>query len=711
MRLGDVMAVLVGLAVLGAVGFGAWWWLGPTLDPEEPEVGPGTSAQATADAYLAAWAEADHAAMAELVRDPPDDFEARHEQLWDALEPASLTIAAGVLDDAVDGRATQPVTLTLELSDLSQPVAWDTELVLLRQAGRWAVSWSLATLHPDLRSSWEFAREYEEVGRAPILAADGTPLADEGTLVTFGFEPSNVDDAEVVVEAFEAAIPGAGSRAERELGRSDLVDGWFYPVVTVSSARADTVAPLLRVPGVLRQESTGRALYTDDFARHVVGLVDEATAEQLEELGPEYEPGDRVGQFGLEAGLETQLARGLVVRIGLRDGEDGPLRVVLAEEQATGGGMVRTTIDIAVQQAIENALVGLSGPLAIVVVDGEDGAIRGSASRPLTGFNRAWEGRYAPGATFGLVVAEALLTEGASPDDAVDCPAERELGGRTVVNDAEVELGETDLATAVAAGCRTTLTALAADAGAVAVTAAAARFGFEVAPNLPLTAVGGTFPTPEDGAQLAAAAEGQGAVTASALHLATMAAATVDGSWHPPYLLLDGGPGEPRALGDGALEPLTGMLRAAVADPDGIASEADVAGQDVTGLAGTADGVDGVTHAWFVGTWGTLGVAVLVEDADPDDAGAAAAIAGRLVRELASLAGETVDPTPDADEPDDADTEEEDDRTELDRAPGEPDDATEEGDDATDEGDDATEEGEAGDGDEEGDDDGTDEDA
>jgi hypothetical protein len=682
-RLGDVVAVLVGLAVLGAVGFGAWWWLGRSLDAEEPEAGPGSSAQATADAYLAAWAEADHEAMAELVRDPPDDFEARHQQLWDGLEPESLTVEAGALDDAVDGRATQPVTLTLALPDLSQPVAWETELVLLRQAGRWAVSWSLATLHPDLRSSWGFAREYEEVGRAPILADDDTPLADEGTLVTFGFEPSNVGDPEVVVGAFEAAIPGAGNRAERELDRSDLVDGWFYPVVTVSGTRADTVAPLLRVPGVLRQESSGRALYTDDFARHVVGLVDEATAEQLEELGPDYEPGDRVGQFGLEASLESQLAQGLVVRIGLRDGDDGPLRVVLAEEQATGGGMVRTTIDIAVQQAIENALVGQSGPMAIVVVDGGSGAIRGSASRPLTGFNRAWEGRYAPGAAFGLVAAEALLTEGASPGDPVDCPAELQLGGRTVVNDAAVTLGATDLATAVAAGCRTTLTALTAEAGAVALTEAASRFGFEVAPELPLPAVGGTFPTPEDGAQLAAAAEGQGGVTVSALHLASLAAATVEGAWHPPYLLRDEGPGEPRALGDGALEPLTGMLRAAVADPDGVASDAAVAGQDVAGLAGTADGTDGVTHAWFVGTWGDLGIAVLVEDADPNAPVSAAAIAGRLVRELASLTGETVAAEPDADvsdEPDAQDPEAPDGSTEIDRAPSELGEATEEGD-------------------------------
>jgi hypothetical protein len=682
-RLGDVVAVLVGLAVLGAVGFGAWWWLGRSLDAEEPEAGPGSSAQATADAYLAAWAEADHEAMAELVRDPPDDFEARHQQLWDGLEPESLTVEAGALDDAVDGRATQPVTLTLALPDLSQPVAWETELVLLRQAGRWAVSWSLATLHPDLRSSWGFAREYEEVGRAPILADDDTPLADEGTLVTFGFEPSNVGDPEVVVGAFEAAIPGAGNRAERELDRSDLVDGWFYPVVTVSGTRADTVAPLLRVPGVLRQESSGRALYTDDFARHVVGLVDEATAEQLEELGPDYEPGDRVGQFGLEASLESQLAQGLVVRIGLRDGDDGPLRVVLAEEQATGGGMVRTTIDIAVQQAIENALVGQSGPMAIVVVDGGSGAIRGSASRPLTGFNRAWEGRYAPGAAFGLVAAEALLTEGASPGDPVDCPAELQLGGRTVVNDAAVTLGATDLATAVAAGCRTTLTALTAEAGAVALTEAASRFGFEVAPELPLPAVGGTFPTPEDGAQLAAAAEGQGGVTVSALHLASLAAATVEGAWHPPYLLRDEGPGEPRALGDGALEPLTGMLRAAVADPDGVASDAAVAGQDVAGLAGTADGTDGVTHAWFVGTWGELGIAVLVEDADPNAPASAAAIAGRLVRELAALTGETVAAEPDADgsdEPDAQDPEAPDGSTEIDRAPSELGEATEEGD-------------------------------
>jgi cell division protein FtsI/penicillin-binding protein 2 len=643
----NLLAGLAAVLVLGAVVGTGWWLLeGGLAGPDEP----GDSPQATVQAYLAAWEAGRYAEMASLVRQPPEDFREIHEQAVEGLGASAVTIESGEVVEPEDGRALVDLRLAWEV-DYTDELVWETELELLRERGSWDVAWRPAALHPDLRPGLVFDVEASAVDRAPILAADGSALAGAGDEVTFGFEPAAVDDADAVADAFEEALPGTGDDAARELARGDLVDGWFYPVVTVRAETAEEAGPVLReVDGILRRSGEGRTLLDTDFAVHVVGRVSEATAEQLEQLGPPYEVGDEVGQFGLEAAFEQELTGSDEVRVLLRDGEGGAVRDTLAEFQADPSGPLETTLDVVVQRAVENALIGVEGPAAVVVVDSGDGAVRGSASRPTTGYNRAFEGRYAPGSTFKLVTLEGLLADGAGPDDEVTCPGEASLGGRRVTNSDDRDLGELTLAESFAESCNTTFGPLAVELGAQALTDAAERFGFGVEPDLGLAAAGGSFPEPGDDAEVGAASFGQARVTASPLHLASVAAATVTGTWHPPYLL----PGrdtelESRDLADDVLDDLQAMLRQAVAD--GTGGQADV-DEGVRGKTGTAEVGDGVEHAWFLGTWEEYGFAVLVEEGGSGGA-VAAPIAGRLVAELRTLLAD-----PDEALPDDVDPEE-----------------------------------------------------
>jgi cell division protein FtsI/penicillin-binding protein 2 len=657
----ELLLGVLALAALAGVAYGGWWLL------TESDLLTGTGREAAApgdtlDAYLDAWEQGDHAAMVELVREPPEDFVAVHQQLEEGLELERLSIEAsevttGDADEGQDGRASASLTVTALLPG-DREVTWDTDVELLRERGAWGLAWTHAVVHPELRRGLVFQRDVNPVDRAPILAADGTVLAGSGERVTFGFEPTAVSDPEAFVEDFEDALPGSGSTAERLLSRGDLVDGWFYPVVTVSAARAEEVGPLLRdIAGVLRRTDEGRTLLADGFAQHVVGRVDEATAEQLEELGPPYEPGDEVGQFGLEQIFEADLIGGEEVTVALRDGVDGPVRHVL-DEHSTGAEPIETTLDVTVQRAIENALVGVERPTAVVVVEGASGAIRGTASRPLSGYNRAFNGRYPPGSTFKVVTTEALLAGGATPEDEVECPGETIVGGLRVTNAGDLALGTTSLLEAFADSCNTTFARLAADRlGDGELTDAAGRFGFGVEPALPLPAFGGSFPDPADTAELAAAAFGQARVEVSPLHLASIAAAATDGSWQQPFLLVeDDADRSSRPLAAGILDDLHRMMRAVVAEGSGTAAE--VAGEELLGKTGTAQAEGGaVEHAWFLGSWGGHGFAILVEDGG-SGGDVAAPIAARLVAELSALAegagGPETDGSDETDE-DDAD--------------------------------------------------------
>lgn len=632
----QALAALAALLVLGAVVWGGY----QALEGRVEEETAGDEPDATADAYLTAWEDGDHEAMLELVRDPPAGFVAHHEQLREGIEVTELSTERTELVEDVDGRATATATVTVTLDRVPEPVDWDIELQLLRERGQWGIAWSPAALHPEWRPGLDFVTRTTPAERAPILAHDGTELATNGERVVYGFEPAAVDSREEIVAAFEAAVEGSGETADRLLGRGDLVDGWFYPVVSLSADEAAEVgSELTGVPGILRRtESGARNLLATDFAVHVVGRTGEATAEELEELGTPYEPGDHIGRTGLEAALERRLAEREQLRAEIRDGQAGPVRATLAtaalpregDPEDVEGGPVTTTLDVSVQRAVENSLVGRSAPTAIVVVDAEDGAVRASASRPIDGFNRAFEGRYPPGTAFAPVVVEALVDAGGDPTATVSCPQEGIYAGRRVTNVGGADLGDVPLPEAAGAGCATSLASVGVDLDGQPLVEAAERFGAGVAPNVPLFANGFSFPEPVDLGEAAVAAAGQGRVEISPLHLASVAAATSTGSWWPPYLLEEDGPGAEVQLAPGALDGLQQLMA-------GGAVATDVPG--LTGLAGDASGTDGQVHSWFVGTVDGLGVAVLLEGAGEDEE--ATALAVRFATELAGLRDDT----------------------------------------------------------------------
>ena len=649
MRLREVLALLAGLAVVGGLGWFGYEWLLASTEPEASEPEVTSPAEEVMQAYLDAWEAGDLEAMEATLATVPEDFMAAHRQLEEALAPTAVRIERGELREPVDGRAELPVTVEVTPAATPGPVSWDTEVVASRSRGVWTVDWSLTTLHPELRPGWVFSVEVEDVPRRPILAADGTALAsDDGRWL--GFVPGGMDDPDAVAAAFERALPGTGAAAERELGR-ELVDDWFYPVVTVSAPRADAAWTVLRrtagivEPRVPTDEDQRRVLLDLGFARHTVGIVAEATAEQLEELeeqGIEAEVGTRIPQFGLEAAFDDQLTGSEMHRVGLAERPGGPVTVTIDEVQAEPSSPVETTIDVAVQRAIENALSDVDQAAAIVAVDAEDGAIRGTASRPLSGFDRARSGRYAPGSTFKIVTLEAALADGYDLDDPVPCPARAVVGGLEVSNLDDRDLGEVPLGEAFATSCNTTFALLAEEVGSTAMEAAAERFGFGVDPLHPLTAFGGSFPAPADTAELAAAAFGQARVEASALHLAAMAAAVTDGVWRQPYLLQEDGPGTSSPLATGAAERLRTALELVVTDGTGTA--AAVEGVAVGGKTGTAEvGGDAAANAWFVGTVEGLGFAVLVEGGGSGGE-VAAPLAAIFVEELLRFLDTDVDP-------------------------------------------------------------------
>lgn len=581
----------------------------PTSTSRAGNAGAETS-RAAVTQYVDLWLDGDYIAMRELASGTAEDFLEMHESWARLMEIATADIGVS-FEEQTSNRSSWKLRFAFSFVNGDSWI-YQSEIHAIDEGGRWLIDWSPATIHPDLEFGQRLDASLIWPDRAPILARDGTSLTDERRVVQIGVIPERIEDVEEVSQALSEQVGVDAGVIDDALRAPGVQPDWFLPIIDVRPRDYREVRPYLYpVPGIAFREDLAR-LGPDGFATHVLGRVRDVTAEQLAQLGDPYRVGDQVGRFGLEEAMERRLAGEPGVRVAILTAT-GEVEDLLFESTGSAPEPVATTLDVRVQRAVEKALDGAPEPSAMVVLDAETAAIRGVASRPLAGFNRALSGRYPPGSTFKVVTAAALLGNGLSPESTVECPGKVDVAGREFQNAGGFDIGPTSLIDAFTRSCNTTFASLGVDLPSHMLIETAEEFGFNEMYGLPVDVAGGRFPAPSSPAEQGAASIGQGRVLASPIHMASVAAAVASGSWAAPHLLARTEPREPIALSIDP-KPIREMMRAVVTR--GTGTEADVEGEPVFAKTGSAEfGEDDPpsSHAWFVGFRGDLAFAVLVE--------------------------------------------------------------------------------------------------
>jgi penicillin-binding protein 2 len=180
--------------------------------------------------------------------------------------------------------------------------------------------------------------------------------------------------------------------------------------------------------------------------------VGEVSEPQLESSNGKLRPGDIAGKSGLERQYNDLLV-----------GTDGMRRVIvnsvgkemgrLSEQEAVPGKQIQLTIDYDLQQIAEDDMAGKKG--AVVAIDPRTGEVLAFVSRPAPDpndfavriskeewqklnedpdhplMNRATQAQLAPGSTFKIIMAAAMLESKAVPESfTAFCPGYANFYGR-----------------------------------------------------------------------------------------------------------------------------------------------------------------------------------------------------------------------------------------------------------------------------------------
>ena len=517
--------------------------------------------------------------------------------------------------------------------------AWkhQTSVTLVEHDGAWQVSWKPSIIEKSLAAGETFRVSRVKAERGDILGRDDQPIVEPRPVVRFGIDRTQVS---------AAAAPDSARRLATLLGVgvAPYVDqvtkaGPKAFVQAIVLRRANVSSELLgRVAAIAGARSISDHLPlapTKEFAAAIVGTVGPATKELIDKSKGRLRVGDDTGLSGLQLRYDEQLSGTPGIKVSAvpatpKAGEQAGEPRTLFEVDPTPGEALHTTLDLRLQQRADDLLSNIGPASAVVAIQPSTGAILAAASGPGSkGYNTATFGRYAPGSTFKVVSALALLRSGLTPTSPVSCTPTIDVNGKQFKNYSDYpssRLGRISLRDALANSCNTGFISQHDRLKGSDLADAAAALGVGVDHDLGFPAYFGQVPRPAGETEGAADMIGQGKVLASPMAMAAVVASVAQGGAVLPRLLT--------AIGDDAVpspesaveHPLTSaeagqlraMMRAVVTAGSGVILQS-VQPPAVIAKTGTAEygalgqaGGSLPTHAWMIATQGDLAVAVFV---------------------------------------------------------------------------------------------------
>lgn len=532
------------------------------------------------------------------------------------------------------GTATStPSATTSGVTNGASDVVWSyttTANLARAQDETWHVTWNPALFAPSLTGTEHLALTTVAAKRGDIVGAGSTPLMTERDTAQVGIDKTKVAaDQQAPAATALAQLAGSDPAAYAKSVASAGAKA-FVPLITV---RADDPlittqsAALAAIPGAVSISGKSVIGPSPNFARSLLGTVGEATAEVVQKSNGALKAGDVVGLSGLEQRYDARL-RGTPGRTIQAVGTDSAGKKAsrdLFTSPAVDGKPLVVTLDATAQTVAEAVLQGGPGDSAtsLVAIRPSTGEIVAAANGPGSkGLPVGTTGQTAPGSTFKIVTALALLRAGLTPDSPVACTPTVNVGGRSFKNYNDYppdKIGDIPLKTAFANSCNTAFISNQDKVSQADLASAAAALGVGVDLDLGFPAYLGSVPTTATATEHGASMIGQAKVLVSPMDMAAVIASVVKGSVVRPRLLDDnpavaGFPTPEKPLQPAEAQALQSMLGAVVSEGSGalLASDGVTAAKTGTAEYGTAN--PPLTHAWMVAVRGDLAVAAYVEN-------------------------------------------------------------------------------------------------
>lgn len=292
-----------------------------------------------------------------------EDFIKRNSAIYEGIEIQNMKV------DSVHYDAEQnKVTYQTSFDTVAGNISFENYAILIEEEDGYKLVWYDALIFPKLQSSDKVRVVATQARRGEVLDRNGRVLAGWGTASSVGIVPGKLADRESAIQEMAELLEITPESIEKKLSAQWVKDDFFVPIKTIPKVEAiQLMSPnpneevllekerhenLLAIPGVMISDIEVRDYPLGEAAAHLVGYIQNVTAEDLEaHAGEGYTANSVIGRSGMEGLFETELKGQNGCRIYIVDSQ-GNEKEELAYAAVQHGRSVKLTIDANLQRSL-----------------------------------------------------------------------------------------------------------------------------------------------------------------------------------------------------------------------------------------------------------------------------------------------------------------------------------------------------------------------
>ena len=292
-----------------------------------------------------------------------EDFIKRNSTIYEGIEIQDMEVEIIAYD-----KEQMAVTYQTSFQTVAGNVSFENEASFLKGEEGYELVWKDSLIFPDLFSTDKVKVSTTQAKRGEILDRNGNVLAGEGTASSVGIVPGRLENRDEAIQKIAELLETTPEVIEKKLSAKWVKDDFFVPIKTipkVENIELMTIDPdeevlqenerhekLLEIPGVMISDIEVREYPLGEAAAHLIGYVQNVTAEDLEKhAGEGYTASSVIGRSGLESLFEKELKGQNGCRIYIVNA-DGREKEELASIVVQHGQNIQLTIDAELQVSL-----------------------------------------------------------------------------------------------------------------------------------------------------------------------------------------------------------------------------------------------------------------------------------------------------------------------------------------------------------------------
>lgn len=326
--------------------------------------------------YVECLSKADYTDMYGMLDDQShlniseEDFITRHKNIYEGIEASGITAQIGQVV-VKDGEAA--VSYNMSLDSIAGEINFSNQVKFRKEKKKgYQMVWDDSVIFPELGRSDKVRVSTDKAKRGSVFDRNGLLLAGKGTASSVGLVPGKMsEDSAGDLETLGNLLGISADAIGKKLSAKWVKEDSFVPLKTIKKVdelnlnsmepREDNVKnkefqdELLAVPGVLITDTEVRYYPLGESGAHLVGYVQNVTAEDLEKHpGEDYLSDSVIGRNGMEALFEKELKGTNGRTITITD-SGGTAKKTMAAKPRVDGKDITLTIDSNLQDEIYQA--------------------------------------------------------------------------------------------------------------------------------------------------------------------------------------------------------------------------------------------------------------------------------------------------------------------------------------------------------------------